>query len=308
MLYATPFITAYVLGVTAILGLCMGSFLNCMAWRISHGESVMRGRSHCATCNHPLAARDLIPVFSWLASHGRCRYCGQHISARYPATELICMVAYVSIVMHYGLSLEAIEMLCFASILLVLSLTDLDDYIIPNGCIITAVVVRAVYIVASGLLLGTDIVAMFVESLVGVAAVLVPLLLIVLVMDKVMKRDSMGGGDLKLFTVAGFYFGWQECLFLIIAACIIGIVVAMVTLPRKQTEGPVAGQASADATHVNATHVDATRADAAETASEDRSDDTQLTRMIPFGPSIAIACWITMLFGTAINNWYLGLL
>ena len=67
MLYADPFLTVYCCLLAALLGACMGSFLNCAAWRIVHGESVLRGRSHCDTCGHVLAVRDLIPVVSYLA-------------------------------------------------------------------------------------------------------------------------------------------------------------------------------------------------------------------------------------------------
>ena len=73
MLYADPFLTVYCCLLAALLGACMGSFLNCAAWRIVHGESVLRGRSHCDACGHVLTVRDLIPVVSYLAAHGRCR-------------------------------------------------------------------------------------------------------------------------------------------------------------------------------------------------------------------------------------------
>lgn len=80
MLYADSFLTVYCCLLAALLGACMGSFLNCAAWRIVHGESVLHGRSHCDACGHVLAVRDLIPVVSYLAAHGRCRYCGAKLS------------------------------------------------------------------------------------------------------------------------------------------------------------------------------------------------------------------------------------
>lgn len=80
--------------------------------------------------------------------------------------------------------------------------------------------------------------ALALESLIGGVAVFVPLLLVVLVADKVLGRDSMGGGDLKLFFVAGLYFGWQQCLFLIIVACVIGIVLAFAApAPHTSADG-----------------------------------------------------------------------
>ena len=280
MMYASPLIAAYVLVVAALLGLVMGSFINCWAWRYVNGESVVKGRSHCTTCGHDLGARDLVPVFSWLASGGKCRYCGQKVSARYPATEVLCAVVFVAITAAYGLSLETVELLAFAGILLFLSLTDLDDYTIPNGCIVAAVAVRLVYLACAcamgWMTLGQ--IGFYVGSAFAMGVVL---LLVVIVADKVFRRDSMGGGDLKLYFVAGLYFGWQQGLFLVILSCVIGIVVALVA-PRGTGETPE--------------------------GIPDSDPDSTLRRVIPFGPSIAAACVITMLVGGPLISWYLSLL
>lgn len=280
MLYASPLITVYALVVAALLGLVMGSFINCWAWRYIQGESVMRGRSHCTSCGHDLGVRDLVPVFSWLASHGRCRYCGEKVSARYPATEIICAVVFVAIVAVYGISLETVELLAFASILLFLSLTDLDDYLVPNGCIIAALAVRVVYM-AIACMLGKMSLADVGYYVASAFAIGIALLIIVLVADKVFGRDSMGGGDLKLYFVAGLYFGWQQSLFLVILSCIIGILVAVLA-PRRNDPTPE-GVPESD-------------------------PDSKLRRVIPFGPSIAAACIITMLVGKPLITWYLSLL
>ena len=266
-------ITVYVLVVAALLGLVMGSFINCWAWRSTHGESVLKGRSHCPACNHALGARDLVPVISWLASGRKCRYCGEPVSARYPATEIVCAVVFVALTARYGLSLETVEMLAFACILLFLSLTDLDEFIIPNECILAAIGVRAVYMAASCALgrMNSGDVLYFVGSAFGVAIALV---IIVLVADKVFGRESMGGGDLKLYFVAALYFGWQQGLFLVVVSCIIGIVVAF----------------------------------AAPKRSDEDAGESTLKRVIPFGPSIAAACIVTALVGEQFVTWYLNML
>ncbi len=62
----SPVWPIFFLLVAGLLGACLGSFVNCLAWRLVHGESVWKGRSHCAVCNHPLAPLDLVPVLSWL--------------------------------------------------------------------------------------------------------------------------------------------------------------------------------------------------------------------------------------------------
>ena len=76
-------ITVYCCAMAVLLGACMGSFLNCLAWRMLHGESVLRGRSHCDACGHVLGVRDLVPVLSYVCSGGKCRYCGAKLSARH---------------------------------------------------------------------------------------------------------------------------------------------------------------------------------------------------------------------------------
>ena len=281
MLYESPVLTIYCVLVAALCGMCMGSFLNCMAWRMMNGESVLRGRSHCTSCNHVLGMRDLIPVFSWLASKGRCRYCGAPVSARYPVTELVCGVLYVSVVLRYGLTLEAIQFVLFASVLFVLSLTDLEAYIIPNATIVAALFIRMVYIVLGGALGLHDAGSVVIESLIGGFGVAVPVLLLALIMDRVLGKESLGGGDVKLFFVAGTYFGIAQSLFLVIVACVLGIVSGL---------------------------VGASHAASRKEIDDSGADNSASSRLIPFGPSIAVACWVTMMVGQQVVDWYLRLL
>lgn len=273
MLYDSSFVTAYSIVVVTVFGLAMGSFLNCLAWRMMHGESVLHGRSHCTTCGHALAARDLVPVLSWVLSRGRCRYCGERVSARYPATELLCAVLYVGILLTHGLTLETVELVAFVSVLLVLSLTDLDDYLIPNVTIIVAILIRLVYLLVLGLVTNQPLLPLLGGSVLNCLAVGVPILVLSLVMDRVLGKESMGGGDVKLLFVAGMYFGWQQCLFLLVLACVLGIVMGMLGARAH--------------------------------AKTDESDSS--TRLIPFGPAIALSCWVTMLVGSDVVSWYLGL-
>lgn len=336
MWFDSPAITAYALVVAGLLGLVMGSFINCWAWRSTHGESVLKGRSHCATCDHELAARDLIPVVSWLASGRKCRYCGQKISARYPITELICAAVFVAVTAKYGPTLQTIELLAFCGVLLFLSLTDLDDYVIPNGCIITAIVIRIVYLAAAYFMgdMSTDQIVFYLASGFGMGIALV---IVVIIADKVLGRESMGGGDLKLYFVAGLYFGWQQGLLLVILSCIIGIAVALLAPPREDSpfdandnnaerkdDKPEANSPQNETADIVSEYIDdaagaendsqvavasndATAVDSADEAANS-SQTPVIKRMIPFGPSIAAACVITMLVGDSLISWYLNLL
>ena len=287
--------------VAGLAGLAVGSFVNCWAWRSTHGESVLRGRSHCTSCGHELGVRDLVPVLSWLAAPGRCRYCGQKVPGRYPATELVCAAVYVGILVVWGPTLQALEIIAFASVLLFLSLTDIDDYFIPDGCIIAAACVRLAYLLAAWQLEGADLAGLLAFSLVGALALGVGMLALVLVMDRVLGRESMGWGDVKLLAVAGFYFGWQQGLFLLIVACVIGLAVAAVTASAGSPDAPAPGADADD----DAADALAAGADAGTNGPE---AEHPASRPIPFGPSIALACVITMLVGDPFVSWYLSLI
>ncbi len=227
MLHFSPPFTAYILCVTAILGLVLGSFCNAWAWRIAHGESIVRGRSHCALCGHTLAARDLVPLISWLALRGRCRYCGAPISRRYPAAELVSCLTYVSIVWRFGLTPDALRLLILGSLLLTASLVDLDTMELPDGLLIAAAL-AALLRLPDGWL----------DALLGAACVAGPLLLLVLLADKALGRETMGGGDIKLVAVLGLHFGPAQTLLLLILACALGLILGAALKRAKDAPFP----------------------------------------------------------------------
>ena len=222
LLFLTPALTAYLLFLTALLGLVMGSFLNCLAWRLAHGESVVRGRSHCALCGHPLSALDLAPVLSWLCLRGRCRYCGEKISPRYPAAELLTAVVYVSVVLRCGLTWAALRFLLLGSVLVALSLVDLEVGLLPDRLLLAGAVGFVVLLLPE-----QDRWTLLARGVAGALALFVPMLLLVLLLDKVTGRETMGGGDLKLMALLGLYFGWQVGLFLLILSCFLGLALAL---------------------------------------------------------------------------------
>ena len=219
MLFLSPALTAWFLGIATVLGLTLGSFLNCAAWRLAHGEKISKGRSHCAVCGHTLSALDLVPVFSWLALKGRCRYCGERISPRYPLTELLCAGLYVSLLLRFDVSFRALEYGVLLSLLLCASLVDLEDGWIPDRLLIAgAVLYFPLELLAGGLRWQS-----LVSGLFGAAVLLLPMLGLVLLADKLMGMETMGGGDLKLIALLGLYFGWQNGLFLLILSCFLGL-------------------------------------------------------------------------------------
>lgn len=231
MLYATPVITVYCVTLAVLLGACMGSFLNCWAWRIVHGESVLKGRSHCDNCGHVLCFRDLIPVVSFLTSHGKCRYCGQKLSRRHLFAELATAVSYAAILMKYDISLQTLEYILFASLLLGCAFADLEGYMIPDRFILAGIILRPVFLLFRG-----EPISAYINAFLGGILVAGVLLAVVLLYEKLRKVEAMGGGDIKLLFVTGLYLGWQRNLLCLLLACILGIVFGLIANRKKDAQ------------------------------------------------------------------------
>ena len=145
-------IPSTVLLLITALGLCIGSFLNVVAWRYPRQESVVQPRSHCPDCGTRLAWSENIPVLSWVLLRGRCRHCQSPISLRYPAVELLCGGLFLAAALGYpealgqapgGLILVAGW--CLVSLLLPLVLIDLDQLWLPEPLCRTGVLVGFVF-------------------------------------------------------------------------------------------------------------------------------------------------------------------
>lgn len=260
----SPGLTAYFLLLSALLGAVMGSFAGCMAARIGAGEDFVHGRSRCAACGHPLSAMDLVPVFSWLLLRGKCRYCGERIPASCPVAELLCAAAFAALAWRYGLSLAALEYWVLTVLLLAIALVDWETGWIPDRLLLAA---GADFVLFAGL--GGRFETALVRGFWGGVALAGPVLALVLVMDRVLRRESMGGGDIKLFFVAGLFFSWREALYLLLLSSVLGI--AMALLLQKTTGDPDNPGA------------------------------------VPFGPAIAAGTVAALLTAEPVLTWYLSL-
>src|ERR1700750_1260998 len=117
----------------ALFGLLIGSFLNVVAWRLPRGESLAKPRSKCPGCGTQLKAYDNVPVLSWLLLRGRCRGCGEKISARYPVVEAVTPALYVLVVaVKHDDVLQLVLGLVLVTFLVPIAAIDLDHKIIPN--------------------------------------------------------------------------------------------------------------------------------------------------------------------------------
>ncbi len=116
-----------------VLGLVVGSFLNVVIRRLPKGESLAYPPSYCPSCGHRLGPKDLVPVLSYLALRGRCRYCQARISPRYPLVEGLTGLLFGLVALFYPPSLEAFLVFAFLSFLVALSFIDLDTYELPDS-------------------------------------------------------------------------------------------------------------------------------------------------------------------------------
>lgn len=217
-----------------VLGTVFGSFINCMAWRIVHGESVVRGRSHCAVCGHVLAAGDLIPLLSYAVRRGKCRYCGEKISPRYPVTELLTGAAFLGAALRFPLSFPAVRIMVLSCILMGLSLVDLDSYEIPDRFSAAGIIWWA----ATVPLVDKPWTLQLREGLTGAVVIAGGMLLLSLLFDKITGKESLGGGDIKLLFMLDLYLGpWIGLLHLILA-CLTGLLFVAVRKQKKIPFGP----------------------------------------------------------------------
>lgn len=277
----------YYAAVVAAFGLAFGSFLNCAAMRMARHEDFVHGHSRCMDCGHTLSAVDLVPVASWVMSGGKCRYCGQKVSARYPLTELLFAVLCVGVYLRHGLSAETARDLVLVGCLFALSIVDLECFEIPDGCLLVGLAAWAAALPFMGW--------SWTDALVHIAAGLLcggAMLGVSLALDYILKKESLGGGDIKLFALLGLYLGLLESYFLVLLSCVIGLV--FVGTARLVGRDAGCGRHPlADGERENGKHPSASGEAVPEGA-------------FPFGPSIAAAGYILLLSGDAAAEWYLG--
>jgi leader peptidase (prepilin peptidase)/N-methyltransferase len=183
------------IGLAALLGALIGSFLNVVIWRLPRGESLTRPGSHCPRCERSIAPYDNVPVLSWLVLRGRCRYCGAPISVRYPAVELLTAGVFAAVVAVRGFDEGLVLELPFVACLIALAGIDFDHRLLPNKIVYP----MAVYgLVATLLVDQGDLL----EHLVAGAGAFVFLLVAALAYP-----GGMGMGDVKLAGAMGLYLG-----------------------------------------------------------------------------------------------------
>jgi leader peptidase (prepilin peptidase) / N-methyltransferase len=208
------------IAVAALGGLLVGSFLNVLIARLPEGESLVHPGSRCPHCGHPVRPYDNVPVLSWLWLRGRCRDCGEPISARYPLVEALTGVLCALVVVAKGADEDAWLGIALVLTLVPITFIDLDHRIIPNRIVGPSAVVALVILAL------TDADALP-DHLIAAAAAGGFFLLAALAYPR-----GMGMGDVKLAALLGLYLGSSVAPALL-AAMLSGTVVGGAIIARK---------------------------------------------------------------------------
>lgn len=202
-------------------GLMAGSFVTVVAHRVPRGESIVGPRSRCPACGAQIAAYDNVPVLSWVLLRGRARCCGEPISARYPLTELCLGALYAAtVIVLWGDGGEIALGLVFVTTLVAITLTDLEQRIIPNKILLVAAVFGAAIAALAdpGSLPERAIAAAAAGGLLFLVALAYP--------------RGMGLGDVKLAAVMGLFLG-RNVAPAILVALLAGSLVGLAMIARE---------------------------------------------------------------------------
>jgi leader peptidase (prepilin peptidase)/N-methyltransferase len=278
--------SVFFLLAAALLGLSVGSFLNVVAHRLpgmmerdwkkecrkllelaeedgrpQEPFDLIRPRSRCPHCGHPITALENIPILSYLILRGRCSDCGSSISLRYPLVELITAVLSVIVAWRFGFSWQTAALLPLTWALIALSLIDFDHKLLPDSIIFP--------FLWGGLIL--SLFGIFTDpksAIIGAAAGYLSLWSIFQLFKILTGKEGMGYGDFKLLALFGAWQGWQYLLQIVLLSSLVGAIMGILLILLRN---------------------------------RDRSIP------IPFGPYLAAAGWISLLWGKEINLYYLQL-
>jgi leader peptidase (prepilin peptidase)/N-methyltransferase len=254
-----------------IFGLIVGSFLNCVIYRLELKEfkkekkSFLKGRSFCPNCKHVLAWDDLIPVVSFFLLHRRCRYCKKKISWQYPVVEISTALIFL-LIFNFQFSILSICFLFLIScFLIIIFVYDLKHFIIPDKLIFLAIGTVLIFRI-------WDLIenwSLKIENLRTLENALIAALISFLfffIIFALSRGRWMGFGDVKLALFMGLFLGWPSILAALFFSFFIGAIMGVILIISKRKG---------------------------------------LKSEVPFGPFLILGTYIALFWGEKIVNWYL---
>ncbi len=196
--------------------------------------------SHCTVCGHRLGALELIPVLSFLIQGGKCKHCKTKISWYYTVFELLTGILFLLSYLKFGFTASCFMAIVLSSILVIIIISDYKYYIIPDEIIIIGIILLgiAAFCEGGGSFSQFDWKEAMIHLLVALRDGLGSFLLMYIVKiigDFIFKKESMGGGDIKLMFIVGMVLGFPLAVISIFLASIIGLPIALIILKLKST-------------------------------------------------------------------------
>src|SRR4030042_809032 len=254
--------------VVFVFGSIVGSFLNVCIYRIPRNISIIIPSSRCPSCNTPIRSWENIPILSFIFLGGRCRACKATISFRYPLVEFLNAALYVLVVWRFGFEWHALVYFIFCSALIVVTFIDLDFQIIPDRITLPGIPLGIIF--GSFLLLdpfmrhlSLGIKSSFIGAFIGFGFYY----LVAEAGYRILKKEAMGGGDIKLMTMIGGFLGWKGVILTTFIGSLSGAVISILLMSFKGKEKG---------------------------------------SRIPFGPFLALGSVITLFYGQEIFYWVFG--
>jgi leader peptidase (prepilin peptidase)/N-methyltransferase len=266
-----------------LFGLVVGSFLNVCILRIPADKSIVLPASSCPKCGQAIAAYDNIPVLSWAFLGGKCRNCKAKISPMYPAVELLTGVLFLGSYFVFGLTVDALKWAVFAALLVVLSITDLRERILPDKVNFFALGIGLLFSLFTKSLDGTalwlssrwfdfpppQLALSFADAALGAMAGSGLLWIVAEGYFRIRGREGMGLGDVKMMAAIGAFLGLKRTMMTVLLGSLLGSLIGIVLISVSK-----------------------------------KGRDYEL----PFGTFLGAAALLVVFFGTPALHWYESLL
>lgn len=218
-----------------IIGLVFGSFFNVVGYRVPNKMSIIHPGSHCPNCNHKLKFYELVPVLSYIFLGGKCKSCKKRISIFYPFFELLTGVLFSLCYLSYGITFKFFIGITLISILIIISVSDFKYYIIPDEVLITGVVLVIIELIINCIVNNISIIEGILIPIINGLISFFTLYLFKIIGDKIFKKESLGGGDIKLLFFIGLVLGFDMSIVTIFFASFIALPFSVVGLLKNNS-------------------------------------------------------------------------
>lgn len=226
-----------------IIGICFGSFFNVVGYRLPNNMSISFPASHCPNCNHKLGIFELIPIFSYIFQLGKCKHCKEKISIFYPVFELLTgilfVICYLVFKDVYPEILNILFAILFISSLIIIIISDIKYMIIPDevliffGIVLTVLKMFIIYKLNPNytwLDMGYEFIFILIDGII----MFVIMYLIRLLGNFLFKKDSMGGGDIKMMAFISLFIGWKLSIVVVFLGSFLALPISIINMYKNK--------------------------------------------------------------------------